>query len=103
MKVPSWVPLLLFPFPPAALQGPRLLCPEVRFRRAECEARYECKTECFDKKICQTRYEYKCTKYRRQECRTVWQNQCNGRGRGRRRKQEEARVQDSVAEPVQWT
>ena len=29
-QVPSWVPLLLFPFPPAALQGPRLLCPEVR-------------------------------------------------------------------------
>ena len=29
-QVPSWVPLLLLPLPPAALQGPRLLCPEVR-------------------------------------------------------------------------
>ena len=27
----------------------------IRFRRAECESRYECKTECFDKKICQIR------------------------------------------------
>ena len=29
----------------------------IRFRRAECEPRYECKTECFDKKICQIRFE----------------------------------------------
>ena len=34
---------------------------------------------------CSTSYQYKCTDFRRQECKNVWQNQCNGRGRRKRR------------------
>ena len=47
--------------------------------------KYECENVCKEEIACSTRYQYKCTDYRRQECKNVWQNQCNGRGRRKRR------------------
>jgi len=69
--------------------GRKVSCPKVRFRRRGCTSKYECKEECVEKKKCKTTYEYKCKDYRRQECKNVWQNQCNGKGKGRRRRSSE--------------
>lgn len=69
----------------------KVACPKLRFRRAGCTSRYECKEVCEDKKKCKTTYEYKCKDFRRQECKNKWQNQCNGKGRKRRSSQRSAR------------
>jgi len=69
----------------------KVACPKVRFRRRGCTSRYECKEVCTEKKKCKTTYEYKCKDFRRQECKNVWQNQCNGKGKGRRRRSSEKR------------
>ena len=70
-------------------------CPKVRFRRRGCTSRYECKEVCVDKKKCKTTYEYKCKEFRRQECKNVWQNQCNGKGKGRRRRSSDNRARSA--------
>lgn len=78
----------------------KVACPKVRFRRRGCTSRYECKEVCMDKKKCKTTYEYKCKDFRRQECKNVWQNQCNGKGKGRRRRSSDNR--DRSARRPYW-
>ena len=67
----------------------KVACPKLRFRRAGCSSKYECKEVCEDKKKCKTTYEYKCKDFRRQECKDKWQNQCNGKGKGRKKRSSE--------------